>query len=138
MDLNQLLYRHQLSLMQRDRAASLKEQQAHSQFARDYAEDIQRARDELGAPAPLRTSDSELVLDHECSSNEAVHAPSVTARVVLVPGTDMPYNVVISRDGEGCSGHLFRTMREAEAFVRRNVQAPAERCTVYDRKPGQA
>jgi hypothetical protein len=136
-DLNQLLHRHQLSLMQLDRASNPEERLAHSQFACDYAEKIRMARDELGAPAPLQASQNESRFGHECSNSEIRHAACVTARVVLTPAGDQQYKVVVSRGGEECSGHGFDTMREAEAFIRRNTPAPAPRSTLYDRDPAQ-
>jgi hypothetical protein len=54
MDLNQLLQRHQLSLMRLDQAATLEERRSHEQFARDYAERIRVVRRQLGATSPLR------------------------------------------------------------------------------------
>jgi hypothetical protein len=53
-DLNQLLHRHQLSLMRLDRAATEEERLSHEQFARDYAERIRVVRSQLGATSALR------------------------------------------------------------------------------------
>ena len=63
MDLNQLLHRHQVSLMQLDRAESPEERRAHSQFVSDYAEKIRIARDELGSSPQLRASSDEHAVD---------------------------------------------------------------------------
>ena len=79
MDLNQLLHRHQLSLMQRDQAESPDERRAHSQFALDYAKKIQIARDALGAPAKLQAPRDQPALEISVFR----HARCVTARVVL-------------------------------------------------------
>ena len=49
MDLNALLGRHQLALMDVERSMSPRHKRAHQQFARDYAEQIQLLRDALGA-----------------------------------------------------------------------------------------
>jgi hypothetical protein len=49
MDLNSLLRRHQLSLMIADRSLTSLEKRAHEQFAREYSEQIFRAREALGA-----------------------------------------------------------------------------------------
>ncbi len=49
MDLNSMLRGHQLSLMAADRSMTPQDQQAHQQFARDYAEHIRLVRDALGA-----------------------------------------------------------------------------------------
>jgi hypothetical protein len=53
MDLNALLRRHQISLMVAERSMALREQRAHEQFARDYAEQIHFVRDALGARPAL-------------------------------------------------------------------------------------
>ena len=49
MDLNFLLGRHQRSSMIADRALTPRERRVHGQFAREYAEQIRRTRDALGA-----------------------------------------------------------------------------------------
>jgi guanylate kinase len=43
MDLNSLLRRHQLSLMSAERSMTPRENRAHEQFARDYADTSGRA-----------------------------------------------------------------------------------------------
>jgi hypothetical protein len=127
-DLNQLLHRHQVALMQLDRAENPEERRAHRQFASDYAEKIHLARDELGAPAQLRAS----------SEDQSGHSACVTARVVLMPPEELPYAVVISSDGEESLRHSFRTMREAETHIRQIMPTPAPRSTLYDRGSAQA
>jgi hypothetical protein len=52
-DLNKLLHRHQLSLMKADASLAPAEQRAHHQFASDYASEIRRRRDLLGAKPSL-------------------------------------------------------------------------------------
>jgi hypothetical protein len=122
-DLNELLHRHQVSLMQRDRAESAEERRAHTQFASDFAEEIQTARDELGAPAQLRAPPD--------------HAACVTFRVVLMPSDDAAYTVVIACGGDELSRHSFATMQEAETFIRTAMPSPAPRSTLYDRESGE-
>ena len=56
MDLNALLYRHQLSLMNADRSLTDAEKQAHGRFARDFADEIGVRRDGLGARPSARGS----------------------------------------------------------------------------------
>ena len=53
MDLNSLLHRHQRSLMFADHSLSPRDQRAHDQFARDYADQIRAMRDSLGAGRAL-------------------------------------------------------------------------------------
>ena len=53
MDLESLLSGNQLSLMVPERSAAAREQRAHEQFARDYAEQTQPVRAALGiSPKP--------------------------------------------------------------------------------------
>ena len=82
MDLNQLLHRHQLSLMQRDQAESSDERRAHSQFALDYAKKIQVARDALGAPARLRAPTDQPAVE----IGRLRHAPYGSCRAQTVRG----------------------------------------------------
>ncbi len=49
MDLNSLLRRHQLSLMNVERSMTPRDKRAHEQFARDYADQIHFVREALGA-----------------------------------------------------------------------------------------
>jgi hypothetical protein len=49
MDLNRMLYCHQLSLMRLDKAVSGEERRTHAQFVRDYAVQIRIVRNERGA-----------------------------------------------------------------------------------------
>lgn len=133
MDLNQLLHRHQISLMQRDHADSPDERRAHNQFALDYAIEIQIARDALGAPAERQAPMDQPAVEISRSG----YAPSVTARVVLRTSEDLPYTVVMSHDNEESSRHSFRTMREAETHVRCVTPAPPPRSTLYDRESEQ-
>jgi hypothetical protein len=53
MDLNSLLRRHQLSLMNAELSMTPGDKRAHEQFARDYADQIGFARDALGARRAL-------------------------------------------------------------------------------------
>lgn len=131
MDLNQLLHRHQLSLMRRDQAESPEERDAHSQFASDYATKIGLAREELGAPAKVR---------HVALAPDNRHPgpdTCVTARVALTSSSELPYEVTVFHDLEVGSRQSFRTMREAEIYMRRVMPTPAPISTLYDRKSGQ-
>ena len=132
MDLNELLRRHQIALMQGDRSESSEERQAHSQFASDYAEKIHTARVRLGVsiihpanePAPEKVREAS--------------AACLTARVVLMPSDVLSYTVVTDRDGVEGARLSFGTMREAEAHVRQIMPTATARSTLYDRKSGEA
>jgi hypothetical protein len=53
--------------------------------------------------------------------------------VVSTPGSRLPYKAVLSHQGRKDSEHAFPTIREAEAFIRRNTPVPPVRRTLYDR-----
>jgi hypothetical protein len=70
--------------------------------------------------------------------NEGGHMSSTAGRIVSTPGATLPYKVVLSHHGCADSERGFATMREAEAFVRRNTPVPAaRRNTLYDRAADQ-
>ena len=50
MDVNKLLHRHQVSLMDADNAATDRERHVHAQLARGHADQIRDTRRALGAP----------------------------------------------------------------------------------------
>ena len=68
--------------------------------------------------------------------NEGGHMSSSCGRVVRTPGAAMPYKAVLARAGQAGSARAFATIREAEAFVRRNTPEPTARSTLYDRGVG--
>ena len=136
MDLNELLRRHQISLMQGDRSRNPEERDAHKQFASDCAERIRATRAGLGAPASLRGPVNETAVKE--AHEKAASAACITARVVLVPSDALTYTVVMDRAGEESSRLSFETMREAEAHVRQVMPSSSSRSTLYDRNPDEA
>ena len=64
--------------------------------------------------------------------NEGGHMSSTCGRIVRTPGADLPYTVMLTHDGRAETPHSFATMREAEAFIRRNTPVPAARSTLHD------
>jgi hypothetical protein len=69
---------------------------------------------------------------------EGGHMSSSSGRVVRVPGAELPYTVILTRLHLVDLSRSFRTMREAEAFVRRNTPVPAPvLSTLYDRAAGE-
>ena len=65
---------------------------------------------------------------------EGGHMSSSSGRVLRVPGAELPYMVILTRPYLVDLCQSFRTMREAEAFVRRNTPIPAPALsTLYDR-----
>jgi hypothetical protein len=68
------------------------------------------------------------------SAGEGGHMSSERGRIVQSPGADLPYKVILSHDGSRDTDHAFATMREAEAFIKRNTPVPAAPRTTYDRE----
>jgi hypothetical protein len=59
---------------------------------------------------------------------------STTGRVIRRPGAALPYAAVLSHHGGEPTEHAFATMREAEAFIKRNTPVPGRTLSdLYDR-----
>ena len=71
--------------------------------------------------------------EHESWDNEGGHVNHMDGVVVSTPGRVMPYKAVMTRSAADRSEHSFATMREAEAFIRRNTRTPISRFTLLDR-----
>jgi hypothetical protein len=71
---------------------------------------------------------------------EGGHMSSRFGRIVRDPSAERPYRVILSHDEGPESQRAFATMREAEAFIRRNTPRPRARDTFWDREApeGQA
>ena len=69
--------------------------------------------------------------------NEGGHMSSTCGRVIQRPGADLPYVAILSHHGSECTEHGFGTMREAEAFIKRNTPVPERKLSaLYDRPAG--
>jgi hypothetical protein len=66
--------------------------------------------------------------------NEGGRLRSTAAHVTHVAGARLPYTAVLTRPRGLALERSFTTMREAEAFIRRNTPVPAPALsTLYDR-----
>jgi hypothetical protein len=66
--------------------------------------------------------------------NEGGHMSSTGGRVVRVPDAELPYVAVLSHHESEATEHAFATMREAEAFIKRNTPPLARSLSaLYDR-----
>lgn len=72
-------------------------------------------------------------IGEEAWDNEGGHMSSTAGRIVRTPGCALAYKVILSHHGRTESERAFATMREAEAFIRRNTPIPPARRTLYDR-----
>ena len=84
---------------------------------------------------PFRSAAEESALKsgEEDWENEGGHMSSTVGRIVRTPDAVFPYKVVMSHHGRADSARAFETMREAEAFIRRNTPVPTAHRTLYDR-----
>jgi len=69
--------------------------------------------------------------------NEGGHMSSMAGRVTHVAGAELPFVAVLTHDGSEATEHGFATMREAEAFIKRNTPVPNRTLSpIYDRPVG--
>ena len=67
------------------------------------------------------------------------HRPreATTGRTVRTPSGNFPSKAILTHDDMPETEFDFATVRECEAFIRRNTPSPPARNTLFDR-PGQA
>jgi hypothetical protein len=66
--------------------------------------------------------------------NEGGHMSSTAGHVVQRVGSELPFVAVLSHEGGAPTEHAFLTMREAEAFIKRNTPVPRRTLSIlYDR-----
>ena len=72
--------------------------------------------------------------DTQAWDNEGGQMSSTAGRVTRVPGAELPYVAVLAHHGGDATEHGFATMREAEAFIRRNTPPRGRALSeLYDR-----
>jgi hypothetical protein len=64
---------------------------------------------------------------------EGGHMSSERGKIVHTPGRELPYNAILTHDAGENTERAFATMREAEAFIKRNTPVPTPHRTTYDR-----
>ena len=57
-------------------------------------------------------------------ANEGGHMSSTAGRITRVSGAELPYVAILSHHESEATEHAFATMREAEAFIKRNTPVP--------------
>ena len=85
---------------------------------------------------PFRSAAEELAMksSEDAWTNEGGQlGSSSSGLVVSTPGGDLPYKAILRHKGGNDSEHPFSTIREAEAFIRRNTPVPPARRTLYER-----
>lgn len=77
--------------------------------------------------------------EEQAWDNEGGHMSSTAGRVTRVSGAELPYIVVLTHHDSEATEHGFATMREAEAFIKRNTPVPGRTLSaLYDRPPFDA
>lgn len=72
--------------------------------------------------------------EEQAWDNEGGHMSSTAGRIKRVSDAKLPYLVTLAHHGSEPSEHGFSTMREAEAYIKRNTPLPgAILSTTYDR-----
>lgn len=67
------------------------------------------------------------------SADEGGHMSSRYGRVVRTSDSDRPYSAILTHDQCAETERRFATMREAEAYIRRNTPEPKARSTFWNR-----
>lgn len=71
-------------------------------------------------------------------ADEGGHMSSSAGRVVQRPGADLPFVAILSHEDAEPTEHGFATMRDAEAFIKRNTPVPERALSkLYDRPAGE-
>jgi hypothetical protein len=77
--------------------------------------------------------------EEQAWENEGGHMSSISGCVVHAQGADLPYVAVLAHHGSETTEHAFATMREAEAFIKRNTPVPGRTLSaLYDRPAGDS
>lgn len=72
--------------------------------------------------------------EEQAWDNEGGHMSSTAGYVTHISGAELPFVAILAHHGSGPTQHAFATMREAEAFIRRNTPVPGRALSsLYDR-----
>ena len=77
--------------------------------------------------------EAQMKKEQQLWDNEGGHMSCTSGRIVRLTDTHNRFKAIMSQTGGGTVEREFATMREAEAFVRRNTPRADERSTLYDR-----
>ena len=88
-------------------------------------------------PCTISTSaaeDAETKTAEQRWDDEGGRMSTTMGHVTHLSGAELPYTAVLTRVRGRALGRSFATMREAEAFIRRNTHVPARSLSaLYDR-----
>jgi len=97
----------------------------------------ERTRGANGAAFQPPVAGAEMEPARQGAEIEGGHMSSTAGRVMQVPGAELPFIAVLAHHGTDATEHGFATMREAEAFIKRNTPVPSRTLSaLYDRPVG--
>jgi hypothetical protein len=64
---------------------------------------------------------------------EGGHMSATAGTVIFTPHAALHYKVILTHQDVPPTEHAFATMREADAFIRRNTPVAVGRATLFDR-----
>ena len=103
---------------------------------------MQNPRDRKGKSfTAFRSAAEESAIKREsqAAEREGGHMSSTSGHVRHDPGADLPFIVRLTRPEGEPTEHRFATMREAEAFIKRNTPVPSHTLSaLYDRPPSES
>ena len=73
--------------------------------------------------------------EQDAWDNEGGHMSSTRGLIVSTPDAKLPYKVILKHEGLPDTECYFATMRECEAFVRRNTPKPLPYSSLSDQEP---
>lgn len=72
--------------------------------------------------------------EQKAGHNEGGHMSATAGRIIHRRSADLPYTVILQRHLSEATKHHFATMREAEAFIKRNTPVSGPGLSaLYDR-----
>ena len=83
--------------------------------------------------------EADMKRDEQGWDNEGGHMSSTCGHVIHRAGEDLPFLAILSHHDSDCTEHAFATMREAEAFIKRNTPVPERKLSkLYDRPASES
>jgi len=107
---------------------------AHDRLGRNVMPSSDSSKDTSFTVFRPAAEEAQLRQDDHAWDNEGGHMSSTGGRVMRKPEAELPYVVTLSHHLSEATEHSFASMREAEAFIKRNTPVPgAVLSTIYDR-----
>jgi hypothetical protein len=106
---------------------------------RDVMQDPQDQKRKSFSAFRSAAEESEMKAQSAAAKREGGHMSSTSGQVRHDPGAELPFVVTLTHSGGEPTEHGFATMRQAEAFVKRNTPVPGRTLSaLYDRPPSDS